>query len=119
MILMTLALVALPVPALRHLDAGHISASTFEYQYTLIHSLIMWSVIPQHVPTFMATIGLFLLFVELHVKDIRQSVHFVIHEVMDNGDDEVSASTSVSPRAKESKLRITGEVLYDLVDSTQ
>merc|ERR1712178_608061 len=91
--------------------------------YTLIHSIIMWGVIPQHVPTFMATIGLFLLFVELHVKDIRQSVHFVVHEVLDTDAENKSVCATPSTRAKEqkrtSKLWITGEVLYDLVDSTQ
>jgi hypothetical protein len=43
-----------------------------EHRYAFTHAVVMWVVIPQHIPTMMATIGLFFVISNLHAVDMRR-----------------------------------------------
>jgi len=68
------AYTAFPLPAYFHWnDRGQLDLEPFEQHYSLAHSLIMFGVIPQHIPTLLATMGLFFVVARLHYLDMERS----------------------------------------------
>lgn len=73
--------VAFPQPAYMHhatlKDERESAVPSFDETYSLSHSIIMWFVIPQHIPTVLASLGLFFLINMLHNMDMQRSLQLM------------------------------------------
>eukprot|EP00928_Gymnodinium_smaydae_P087875 TRINITY_DN72065_c0_g1_i1.p1 TRINITY_DN72065_c0_g1~~TRINITY_DN72065_c0_g1_i1.p1 ORF type:complete len:583 (-),score=89.69 TRINITY_DN72065_c0_g1_i1:320-2068(-) len=113
-ILFIIGYVAFPFPAYFHwLDAGRLNLGTFEKDYTLVHASIMWGVIPQHIPTLLATTGLFFVISFLHILDVKRIKELVENPTHTLEDDSRRRYHGVT--TNEGKLHLC----YDLIWSVQ
>jgi len=106
---------AFPIPAHIAWKEG-VHTTVFSEHYTFAHAVIMYTVIPQHIPTMLATIALYFIVSKLHMWDMER-VKDLVADTMVNllGDDTSCGAEVLSTDEAEGMTHLA----CDLIEAAQ